>query len=179
MTEQKSADQSFEVDRTDLSSTQFLEIPDLDSLVLNEKQAVITVDKFALTANNITYGVAGDMIGYWNFFPASERDSVLHVLSRQLVAVICQKLLPGVDGDPVLIVEYFQNEGAAGDWIRKGEFLKIADFVARGGSPDARGFLDGIVEAVKAGRISEETGETYSGNAVEFQRAMRGISSGS
>ena len=72
MTQQKHADQSFEVNRTDLSSTQFLDIPDLDSLVLNEKQAVITVDKFALTANNITYGVAGDMIGYWKFFPAAE-----------------------------------------------------------------------------------------------------------
>src|SRR5690606_16361134 len=24
----------------------------------------------ALTANNITYGVAGDSIGYWQFFPA-------------------------------------------------------------------------------------------------------------
>jgi hypothetical protein len=71
MSQQKQADQSFEVDRTDLSSTQFLDIPDIDSLVLNEKQAVITVDKFALTANNITYGVAGDMIGYWKFFPSA------------------------------------------------------------------------------------------------------------
>ncbi|WP_279246973.1 DUF2855 family protein [Candidatus Litorirhabdus singularis] len=33
-------------------------------------EAVLRVDKFALTANNITYGVAGDIIGYWNFFPA-------------------------------------------------------------------------------------------------------------
>lgn len=70
MTEQKSVDQNFEVDRKDLSKTQFLDVPELDSLVLNEKQAVITIDKFALTANNITYGVAGDMLGYWKFFPA-------------------------------------------------------------------------------------------------------------
>ncbi|MBW2241092.1 MAG: DUF2855 family protein [Deltaproteobacteria bacterium] len=30
------------------------------------------VDRFALTANNITYAVAGDMLGYWRFFPAEE-----------------------------------------------------------------------------------------------------------
>ncbi len=33
-------------------------------------QALLTVDRFGLTSNNVTYGVAGDMIGYWKFFPA-------------------------------------------------------------------------------------------------------------
>lgn len=32
---------------------------------------LLKVDTFALTANNITYGVAGDML-YWQFFPARE-----------------------------------------------------------------------------------------------------------
>ncbi len=35
-------------------------------------EALIRVDRFALTANNVTYGVAGDSIGYWQFFPASD-----------------------------------------------------------------------------------------------------------
>ena len=33
-------------------------------------EAVLAIERFALTANNITYGVAGDLIGYWQFFPA-------------------------------------------------------------------------------------------------------------
>ncbi|MDZ7667876.1 MAG: DUF2855 family protein [Gammaproteobacteria bacterium] len=33
-------------------------------------EAVLQVDAFAFTANNITYAVAGDTIGYWRFFPA-------------------------------------------------------------------------------------------------------------
>jgi NADPH:quinone reductase-like Zn-dependent oxidoreductase len=32
-------------------------------------EVLVRVEHFALTANNITYGVAGDTIGYWNFFP--------------------------------------------------------------------------------------------------------------
>ena len=116
---------------------------------------------------------------YVNFFPSAMRDGILHVLSRQLVGVICQKLLPGVDGEPFLVVESFQNEGATAEWIRKGEFEKITDFVDRGGSPDALGFLGAIVDAVKAGHVSGETGEANCGNAVEFRRAIRGISSGS
>ena len=30
----------------------------------------LKVESFAVTANNVTYAVIGDMFGYWNFFPA-------------------------------------------------------------------------------------------------------------
>jgi hypothetical protein len=30
------------------------------------------IERFALSANNITYGALGDMLGYWRFYPASE-----------------------------------------------------------------------------------------------------------
>jgi hypothetical protein len=33
---------------------------------------LIGVDRFAFTANNITYGAVGELIGYWNFFPARD-----------------------------------------------------------------------------------------------------------
>lgn len=39
---------------------------------ITEGQALLRVDRFGLTANNITYGVAGDMIGYWQFFPPAD-----------------------------------------------------------------------------------------------------------
>lgn len=32
----------------------------------------LAVDSFALTANNITYGVSADQLGYWDFFPTAE-----------------------------------------------------------------------------------------------------------
>ena len=61
---------SFEVNRTDLGNTRQIELPDSAELELAEGEAIVRVDRFALTANNITYGVAGDLIGYWQFFPA-------------------------------------------------------------------------------------------------------------
>lgn len=36
---------------------------------LAEGEVLIKTGEFALTANNITYAFAGDMIGYWKFFP--------------------------------------------------------------------------------------------------------------
>ena len=31
---------------------------------------VLRIDTFALTSNNVTYAVAPEQLGYWNFFPS-------------------------------------------------------------------------------------------------------------
>jgi len=59
---------NFLVERTNLANTT---VEDTTKPEISEGQTLIRVDRYALTANNITYGVAGDMIGYWQFFPAS------------------------------------------------------------------------------------------------------------
>ena len=39
---------------------------------LSPGQALLSVDQFAITANNVTYAAVGDGFGYWDFFPARE-----------------------------------------------------------------------------------------------------------
>jgi hypothetical protein len=63
---------SIEVQKTNLAKTRNIPMVPAEDVKLEAGQALLQVDKFALTANNITYGVAGDMIGYWQFFPAAE-----------------------------------------------------------------------------------------------------------
>lgn len=57
----------FIVNRKNLREGKFVgvQLPEL-----KQGQVLLKVDKFALTSNNITYGAAGDTIGYWKFFPA-------------------------------------------------------------------------------------------------------------
>jgi hypothetical protein len=38
----------------------------------NEGEALLAVERFALTANNVTYAVAGDAMNYWKFFPVPD-----------------------------------------------------------------------------------------------------------
>ena len=57
----------FEVARDDLRRSRFTEAP-LPELAPGG--VLVRVDRFALTANNITYAVAGDTMSYWKFFPA-------------------------------------------------------------------------------------------------------------
>lgn len=39
---------------------------------INDGEILLKVDRFAFTSNNITYGVTGDTLGYWQFFQPHE-----------------------------------------------------------------------------------------------------------
>ncbi len=39
---------------------------------LSDGQIRLRIDSFAVTANNVSYAGAGDMLGYWDFFPADD-----------------------------------------------------------------------------------------------------------
>lgn len=59
----------FLVDRGDWSRSRFDESPAPGAV--SQGQVLFRVDRFALTANNISYAKAGDMLRYWDFFPVS------------------------------------------------------------------------------------------------------------
>lgn len=48
---------------------------DTVSSALAPGQIRLAIDSFSFTANNITYAAAGDMLGYWQFYPPMGEDS--------------------------------------------------------------------------------------------------------
>lgn len=62
----------FQVQRKHYRQTQWVDLPPADQVELGAGEALLRVDRFAFTANNITYALVGDMIGYWKFFPARD-----------------------------------------------------------------------------------------------------------
>src|SRR6202040_2052019 len=66
----KSSD--FVVMRNDLQQCKFIEMSLPDAAALPEDALLIKIDRFAFTANNITYAVLGDQLKYWQLFPAPE-----------------------------------------------------------------------------------------------------------
>lgn len=45
---------------------------DVEVAELGDGQILLQIEKYALTANNITYAAVGDGFGYWNFFPTGD-----------------------------------------------------------------------------------------------------------
>jgi Protein of unknown function (DUF2855) len=57
----------FLVKRDDLRECRIAEsdVPELEP-----RQALLRIDTFGLTTNNVTYAVMGEVMSYWDFFPA-------------------------------------------------------------------------------------------------------------
>lgn len=62
-------DQVLEVRRASFGESKLKDLPPNE---LADGQIRVRIDSFAVTANNISYAGAGDMLGYWDFFPAAD-----------------------------------------------------------------------------------------------------------
>ncbi len=60
------------IDKKDISKAN-IEISDIAEL--EEDQLLLKIEGYALTANNISYASTGDLVGYWNFFPAEDSSN--------------------------------------------------------------------------------------------------------
>jgi len=58
-----------QVRKDDIRTTRWHEY---DAPALEDGDVLLAIDKFAMTANNVTYAAFGDMMQYWNFFPAQD-----------------------------------------------------------------------------------------------------------
>jgi hypothetical protein len=61
---------AFIVARDDFQQCKFIEASLPAAAELREQSLLVKVDRFAFTANNITYAMAGDQLKYWHLFPA-------------------------------------------------------------------------------------------------------------
>ena len=69
----------FQVQRTALKTHRLADGIGPDT-PLGPDDVLLKIDRFAFTANNVTYGVAGEQMGYWNFFPPTGGDTDWGVL---------------------------------------------------------------------------------------------------
>ena len=62
----------FQTLKSDLTQSRII---DFDSAPISDGEIAVKIESYAFTANNVTYGVAGDTIGYWKFFPAQDDEN--------------------------------------------------------------------------------------------------------
>lgn len=114
-----------------------------------------------------------------SIFPAAERAASLGVLSKQLVGIMCQKLVPKIGGGLSLLLEHMEFGGAIKKWVQEGELHKIAEFHMTGQSKENLRFIDSIMHLYNAGVIDADTGRAACEDPDEFDRFMLGVGSGS
>ncbi len=66
----------FQISRGDYTKVRVVETH-LRERDVNEGEVLVKIDCFSFTANNMTYAVVGDKLGYWQFFPPSGNETGL------------------------------------------------------------------------------------------------------
>jgi twitching motility protein PilT len=112
---------------------------------------------------------------FLNIFPSAQANIATYLMSRQLIGILCQKLVRRIDGKLQVLYEHVENGGAMRDWISRRDVDHIQDYLRRGSDPNAVSFSNTTVAAWRAGQITEEVAIEALGNEMEFRRAARGI----
>ena len=73
-----------EIDRRDIRTTRVVETSAPTELA--EGQVVLKLERAALTSNNVSYALSGDMLDYWGFFPAESGWGRLPVMGFGVVS---------------------------------------------------------------------------------------------
>ena len=72
------------IDRKNILNTKIID--QSTAAELSDGQIELSIQSFALTANNVTYAITGDQIGYWKFFPLNHDQGIVPVWGFAVVS---------------------------------------------------------------------------------------------
>lgn len=108
-------------------------------------------------------------------FAPDEREFVSQVLSRELVGIFCQRLVPGVEGSVVVATEYLSNIGVVSQFLAEGKTEELADFLAGAKTQESKNLTQNLIEKVMEGKITAEVAKQSAPDPMEVTRTLRGI----
>ena len=86
------------VDKSNLSKTKVVE-QEINLETLGTGEVVLKIDSFGFSANNITYALLGDKMGYWGFFQAQSGWGIVPVWG--FATVVCSNVAGITSGERV------------------------------------------------------------------------------
>jgi len=144
------------------------EIRDLETMEYAQKFA--NTGHLALSTLHANNSIT-TMERIFGFYPKDGIEQQAKRIAQNLRAIICQRLVPGIEGGKVAAVEVLINTGYIADMIAKMELGGIKDAIERGGNYHMQSFDQHLVSLYFEGRITEETAIEYadSGSNVKIQ----------
>jgi twitching motility protein PilT len=108
-------------------------------------------------------------------FPKSERDQTRMALAANLQAIICQRLIPDVDGVVVPAVEILFNTPTVKKILSRDQLDVLSAAIETGGEDGMQTFDQSIYKLIKEGRISETDGMQYASSPEKLHMILQGI----
>ena len=119
-----------------------------------------------------TVGAANTIDRMIDVFPASQQQQIRVQLAMVLNAVICQQLLPGIDGKMIPAFEIMICNQAIRTLIRDGKTHQIDSTISNSRQLGMITMDEAIIELYKQGKISKETALMYATNPKIVERRL-------
>ena len=100
-----------------------------------------------------------------NFFPEERRPQLLNDLAANFKAIICQRLVPTVDGKRAAALEILRQTPTIEALIKRNEISEIKEAMEKSVNSGMLTMDDSLLALCRAGRISEETAIKYADSA--------------
>ncbi len=108
-------------------------------------------------------------------FPEAEQDQIRMALAGNLYAIICQRLIPDVQGSVVPAVEVLINTPTVRKLLEKNQLDVISAAIETGGEDGMQTFNQAIYKLIRSGIITEKEGMRYATNPEQLRMNLQGI----
>ena len=113
-----------------------------------------------------------------NLFPSDRSAQVRMQLALGLRAILCQKLLPRIDGGRTAAMEILLNSPRIKKLILEGDTTKIPAAIQASRTEGMQTFNQSLLDLVKAGKVAEAEAMRISPKPDELKMNLKGIFSG-
>ncbi len=110
-----------------------------------------------------------------DFFKADEREQVRRQLAGTLQAVICQRMVPTIQGNMTPAQEILINTGTVRKLIEENRLDKLPAAIETGGEDGMQNFNQALFTLVKDGKVSREEALAKATNPQALEMNFQGI----
>jgi twitching motility protein PilT len=110
-----------------------------------------------------------------DFFKADEREQVRRQLAGTLRSVICQRMVPTVDGKMAPALEIMINSPLIRKMLEENRLDKLTVAIETGGDDGMCTFNQSLFNLVKAGRVTEKDALSKASNPQALEMNFKGI----
>lgn len=109
------------------------------------------------------------------FYPANEQENISGLLSRNLKAVVTQRLVPSTYGHRIPCLEVLRVDRGAQEAVAKNELELLDGIIEAAVGQGMHSFDQYLIELMAAGHVTEEIARKYAVNRHRLDLLLRGI----
>ncbi len=110
-----------------------------------------------------------------DFFKADEREQVRRQLAGTLRAVVCQRMVPTIDGKMTPALEILVNSPLVRKMLEENRLDKLTLAIETGGDDGMLTFNQSLFNLVKSGRVTEKEALAKASNPQALEMNFKGI----